>query len=80
LPAACSSAWAWTTSADIRMRALFTGLKRWLRHSPPDPARWVVLDVETTGLDVRHDRLLAIAAIALQVHRRPRVHRAGRQL
>ena len=29
--------------------------------------RWVVVDVETSGLDVHHDRLLAIAAIALQV-------------
>ena len=69
MPAGCSSAWGWTTSADIRMRALFAGLRRWLQPQPsPDPARWVVLDVETTGLDVRHDRLLAIAAIALQVH------------
>jgi DNA polymerase III subunit epsilon len=30
------------------------------------PERWVVVDVETTGLDLRHDRLLAIAAIGLQ--------------
>lgn len=29
--------------------------------------RWVVIDVETSGLDVHHDRLLAIAAIALRV-------------
>lgn len=29
--------------------------------------RWLVLDVETTGLDVRTDRLLAIAAVALQL-------------
>lgn len=29
--------------------------------------RWIVADVETTGLDVHHDRLLAVAAIALQV-------------
>ncbi len=27
--------------------------------------RWVVVDVETSGLDMQHDRLLAIAAIAL---------------
>lgn len=27
--------------------------------------RWIVLDVETSGLDVRRDRLIAVAAIAL---------------
>jgi len=32
-----------------------------------DEARWVVLDVETSGLDPHHDQLLAIAAIAVQV-------------
>jgi DNA polymerase III subunit epsilon len=47
----------------------------WTRLRQPTPApqdrsapqRWVVVDVETTGLDLRHDRLLAIAAIGLQV-------------
>ena len=44
----------------------------WLQRLMPglagaEPARWVVLDVETSGLDARRDRLLAIAAIALQV-------------
>lgn len=37
------------------------------RHAPVDEARWVMLDVETSGLDTQRDRLLAIAAIALQV-------------
>ena len=32
-----------------------------------EPHRWVVLDVETTGLDPSCDRLLAIAAIAIEV-------------
>jgi DNA polymerase-3 subunit epsilon len=32
-----------------------------------DEGRWVMLDVETSGLDPRRDRLLAIAAIALRV-------------
>jgi len=50
------------------MHTLFASLKRWLQPQPSvNPTRWVVLDVETTGLDVRHDRLLAIAAMALQV-------------
>lgn len=30
-------------------------------------ARWVVLDVESSGLDARNDRLLAIAAIVVRV-------------
>ena len=30
-----------------------------------DDARWVVLDVEASGLDAAHDRLLAIAAIGV---------------
>jgi DNA polymerase-3 subunit epsilon len=36
-------------------------------RATPDPTRWIMLDVETSGLDVRSDRLLAIAAIAMQV-------------
>ncbi len=40
---------------------------RFARGAPVDEARWVMLDVETSGLDIRRDRLLAIAAIALRV-------------
>jgi DNA polymerase-3 subunit epsilon len=32
-----------------------------------DDDRWVVLDVESSGLDPRRDRLLAVAAIAVRV-------------
>ncbi len=44
----------------------------WLLQAftPPEPAdarRWVVLDVETSGLDPHQDELLAIAAVALRL-------------
>jgi DNA polymerase-3 subunit epsilon len=35
---------------------------------PVDEHRWVMLDVETSGLDPHRDRLLAIAAIAMRVN------------
>jgi len=42
--------------------------------APIDEQRWVVLDVETTGLDMHHDHLLAIAAIAVRFDGgRPRI-------
>lgn len=41
--------------------------RNWWRHPAVDEKRWVMLDVETSGLDPRRDRLLAIAAIALRV-------------
>jgi len=31
------------------------------------PERWIMLDVETTGLDPKNDQLLAIAAVALRL-------------
>ena len=40
---------------------------RWPWRAGAEPLRWVVVDVETSGLDAAHDRLLAIAAVALRV-------------
>jgi DNA polymerase III subunit epsilon len=37
------------------------------RQPVVDEARWVMLDVETSGLDPHRDRLLAIAAIAMRI-------------
>ncbi len=39
----------------------------WRRTAVPASTRWVVVDVETTGLDARRDRLLAIAAVAVHI-------------
>ena len=41
----------------------------WQRQAV-DEGRWVVLDVESSGLDAARDRLLAIAAIALRIEGR----------
>lgn len=47
------------------------GWRDWLPgargHNVTNEQRWVMLDVETSGLDPYQDRLLAIAAIALKV-------------
>ena len=56
---------------------MWENASRWFGRSPPlDEARWIVVDVEASGLDVRRDRLLAIAAVA--VHRQDdAAHRHG---
>lgn len=44
-----------------------TGWRRWLGlQAPASHDRWLVLDVESSGLDPHHDRLLAIAALAVR--------------
>lgn len=40
--------------------------RKFWRRTPFDERRWVVLDVEASGLDATRDRLLAIAAIGLR--------------
>ena len=47
---------------------MLEAIYRWLRQRPVlDDSRWVVLDVESSGLDPRRDRLLAVAAVAVRV-------------
>ena len=52
---------------------MFAELRRWVQglrgqreESCDQVQRWIMLDVETTGLDPRADQLLAIAAVALR--------------
>jgi len=49
-----------------RVRAVI-GAGRASRKAAMDKARWVVVDVESTGLDPRRDRLVAIAGVALHL-------------
>lgn len=45
------------------------GWLRWRRKAADAaPQRWVVLDVESSGLDPQRDRLLAVAAVAARLH------------
>lgn len=53
---------------------MFAELARWFRcltgqaaEMPGQTQRWIMLDVETTGLDPRADQLLAIAAVAMRL-------------
>lgn len=44
------------------------GWPAWWKKDGPDTApRWLMVDVETSGLDPKRDRLLAIAAVGLRV-------------
>lgn len=46
-----------------------------LDFRPPNPDRWVVVDVESSGLNPKRDRLISIAACAIvfDQQRRPRI-------
>jgi len=53
--------------ANLRDLPLLDGLARLFKGAKPEPRRWIVLDVETSGLNPYADQLLAIAALALEV-------------
>lgn len=38
---------------------------RWFRSTPLDTVRWVVIDCETSGMDIARDRLLSAGAVAV---------------
>jgi DNA polymerase-3 subunit epsilon len=41
-------------------------MRWWRRANPTSDDRWLVIDVESSGLDASRDRLLAIAAVAVR--------------
>ena len=52
---------------NLKDAPLFDGLRSLFKGKQPEVRRWIVLDVETSGLNLYSDRLLAIAAVALEV-------------
>jgi len=53
--------------ANLKGAPFFDGLRSLFKEKQPEVRRWIVLDVETSGLNPHSDRLLAIAAVALDV-------------
>ena len=53
--------------ANLKDAPFFDGLRSLFKGKQPEVRRWIVLDVETSGLNPHSDRLLAIAAVALDV-------------
>ncbi len=39
---------------------------KWFQRTSIRTARWVVLDCETSGLDIARDRLLSVGAVAVR--------------
>jgi DNA polymerase III subunit epsilon len=58
------------------MTTLLQTVQAWFaRNAGVDEQRWVVLDVESSGLDAKRDRLLAFAALGVHFDRgAPRIH------
>ncbi len=58
------------------MTTLLQTVQRWFaRSAGVDEDRWVVLDVESSGLDAKRDRLLAFAALGVHFDAgAPRIH------
>jgi DNA polymerase-3 subunit epsilon len=53
--------------ANLKDAPFMNGLRSLFKGKQPEARRWIVLDVETSGLNPHSDRLLAIAAVALDV-------------
>jgi len=53
--------------ANLKDTPLLDGLRSLFKGKQPEVRRWIVLDVETSGLNPHSDRLLAIAAVGLDV-------------